>query len=100
RLHDDLISAIEKHQRMVLRVVLCRSIRIDRRLRQHGLRIRSISECPGPSEDIRESIPCHIDLDAAKLARRYRNVDIARVSRDAFDRSTPAPELAGDNPRF
>ena len=28
-LHDDLVAAVEEHERVVFRVVLCRSVRID-----------------------------------------------------------------------
>ena len=35
-LDDDLVAAVEQNERMVFRVVLCRSIRIDRRLGQDG----------------------------------------------------------------
>src|SRR5580658_8163405 len=61
------------------------------------MRGRRIAEGSRAGKDIREGVASGFYLDAPALARRNRNVDVARVCSHALDRPGFAPELAADH---
>ena len=91
--------------RFLFQIVLERlRIGIDRRLRQHCLRRRGITERARTGKDIRKRIPRRLHLDALPRKLRHGDIDVARVDANsrghALHRSLLAPELAADDPRL
>src|ERR1051325_3452530 len=97
-LHDHFVSTIEEDQRPVFALVRPRPGRaaVDL-LRQNALRRRGITKCPRAGEDVGERMIRAVNREPLAAARRYRDIEIARIRGDTVDRALLAPELAHHN---
>ena len=94
--HGDFVTAIEDHQRAIAehRTGVASSEIADQ-FGLHGERLRGIAERAAAGEDVGKRVSRVVDWRAAcVLFGGDRDIEITRVSGDAFHRSLLAPELA------
>src|SRR6187551_1571281 len=81
RLDDDLVSAVEEHERSIAKVILAVFQLVADRARLGG-----VAERAAPGEHIRKRVTRALNGNGAARARRHRDVEVAWVGGDTFDR--------------
>jgi sugar fermentation stimulation protein A len=97
-LHDDLVAAIEQHERAVARCVEHGAPLVDRPVSVSTPRLRGVAERARTLEHVGEGVARRPRPAASCAAGRHRDVEIARIGGDAVDRAALPPELAADDP--
>ena len=94
---DDLVAAVEQHQRVIAGVVHRRRVGLRDLLGQHRARIRGVAERARAREHVGEGVARGLDLEPLPLARRQPR---HRDSSDRRPRLPPALVLPQNSPQM
>src|SRR5207248_4601369 len=98
RLHRDLVSAVEEHQRTVSRVLGPARRGWAHLFHWDGQRLRGVAERAGALEHIGERVRGRLDGQRLAPAGWDPHVEIARIRGDAVRRTGLSPEAPTDDP--
>src|SRR6185369_13839087 len=94
-LHGDLVTRVEKHKRAIAGFLADEDfISIDLLFAEHTDWLRGGGEYAAAFEHIGEGVALDFNLENLALAGGHEDVEIARISGDAVDRTFLAPEVA------